>query len=124
MRTVVVAAAILFGLGAALAQEWTRFRGPNGSGLSSATTIPTRWTDKDINWKIRLTGVGHSSPVLWGKRFFAEMQEIAGDVGARHLIGAYPELVVEIEMAGDGVLLDIDSPGGGAVASAGQHRGR
>src|SRR6185437_5101395 len=50
------------------------------------------------------------NPVLWAKRFLPEMQEIAGDVGARHLIGAYPELVAEVEMAGDGVLLDIDTP--------------
>jgi molybdenum cofactor cytidylyltransferase len=50
------------------------------------------------------------NPVLWGKRFFAEMQEVAGDVGARHLIGAYPEAVLEVEMTGDGTLLDIDTP--------------
>ncbi|MFL5143068.1 MAG: NTP transferase domain-containing protein, partial [Microvirga sp.] len=29
------------------------------------------------------------NPVLWDKRFFAEMQDLAGDVGARHLIGAH-----------------------------------
>jgi molybdenum cofactor cytidylyltransferase len=57
------------------------------------------------------TGRGkRGNPVLWAKRFFPEMQDIAGDVGARHLIGAYPELVAEIEMAGEGVLLDIDTP--------------
>jgi molybdenum cofactor cytidylyltransferase len=50
------------------------------------------------------------NPVLWARRFFPEMQDIAGDVGARHLIGAYPEAVVEIEMAGEGVVLDIDTP--------------
>ncbi len=50
------------------------------------------------------------NPVLWGKRFFAEMRNLAGDVGARHLIGAYPEAVAEIEMASDGVLTDIDTP--------------
>jgi molybdenum cofactor cytidylyltransferase len=50
------------------------------------------------------------NPVLWARRFFPEMQDIAGDVGARHLIGAYPEAVVEIEMDGEGVLLDIDTP--------------
>jgi molybdenum cofactor cytidylyltransferase len=50
------------------------------------------------------------NPVLWSKRFFPEMQEIAGDVGARHLIGAYPEAVVEVEMTGEGTLLDIDTP--------------
>ena len=50
------------------------------------------------------------NPVLWARRFLPEMQEIAGDVGARHLIGAYPEAVVEIEMDGEGVVLDIDTP--------------
>jgi molybdenum cofactor cytidylyltransferase len=50
------------------------------------------------------------NPVLWGRRFFGEMRDLGGDVGARHLIGAYPEAVVEVEMAGDGVLTDIDTP--------------
>lgn len=55
---------------AASAQEWTRFRGPNGSGESETTTIPAQWTEKDINWKTSLPGMGHSSPVLWGDRIF------------------------------------------------------
>jgi len=50
--------------------EWSRFRGANGSGVSDATTIPTRWTEKDYNWKVKLSGVGHSSPVVWGQRIF------------------------------------------------------
>ena len=50
------------------------------------------------------------NPVLWAKRFFPEMGEVAGDVGARHLIGQYPEAVAEVEMPGDGVLTDIDTP--------------
>ncbi len=56
------------------AQEWPRFRGPNGAGVSSAS-LPTRWTDKDYLWKIQLPGVGHSSPVLWGKRLFVTAGE-------------------------------------------------
>jgi molybdenum cofactor cytidylyltransferase len=50
------------------------------------------------------------NPVLWAKRFFSEMQDLAGDVGARHLIGAYPEMVSEVEMSSDGILTDIDTP--------------
>lgn len=52
------------------AQEWTRFRGPNGSGLSNANTIPAKWTELDFNWKETLPGTGHSSPVIWGDRIF------------------------------------------------------
>jgi outer membrane protein assembly factor BamB len=54
----------------ASAQEWTRFRGPNGSGIGASTTIPLQWTEKDYNWKVALPGVGHSSPVVWGERVF------------------------------------------------------
>ena len=50
------------------------------------------------------------NPVLWSRRFFDEMLQVAGDVGARHLIGAYPEMVTEVEMPDDGVLTDIDTP--------------
>ena len=42
----------------AYGQEWTRFRGPNGSGVSTATTVPVRWTEKDYNWNITLPGGG------------------------------------------------------------------
>jgi outer membrane protein assembly factor BamB len=52
------------------AQEWARFRGPNGSGISHAKTIPTKIADTDLNWKIQLPGSGVSSPVLWGERVF------------------------------------------------------
>ncbi|MBW3538795.1 MAG: PQQ-binding-like beta-propeller repeat protein [Planctomycetes bacterium] len=69
LRLVVI---LLFALwtSAAAAQEWTRFRGPNGSGVSEAKTIPIRWTEKDYRWRVPLPGVGHSSPVVWGSRVF------------------------------------------------------
>ena len=54
----------------ASAQEWTRFHGPNGTGVSHAKTIPTQVSDADVNWRIELPGVGHSSPVLWGNKLF------------------------------------------------------
>lgn len=54
----------------AAGQEWTRFRGPNGSGVGQAMTLPVRWTETEYAWKARLPGVGHSSPVLWDTRIF------------------------------------------------------
>ncbi|MCH2401333.1 MAG: hypothetical protein MK364_19620, partial [Pirellulales bacterium] len=52
------------------AQEWTRFRGPNGSGISAATNFPLKWTVDEYNWQIDLPMMGSSSPVLWGKRLY------------------------------------------------------
>ncbi len=50
------------------------------------------------------------NPVLWSSRFFPEMAALAGDVGAKHLIGEHAELVAEVEMDDDAVLVDIDTP--------------
>lgn len=54
----------------AVGQEWTRFRGPNGSGVAEAPNVPAAFAEKDYNWKITLPGGGHSSPVVWGDRVF------------------------------------------------------
>ncbi|MFK5922975.1 MAG: PQQ-binding-like beta-propeller repeat protein [Verrucomicrobiota bacterium] len=63
---------LLFGLitQAAVADNWPRFRGSNGSGVSEGVTIPTEWSEADFRWKIDLPGVGHGSPVVWGERVF------------------------------------------------------
>jgi molybdenum cofactor cytidylyltransferase len=50
------------------------------------------------------------NPVLWDRRFFPAMAELAGDVGAKHLIGEHADLVVDVAMSDDAVLTDIDTP--------------
>ena len=57
------------------------------------------------------TGDGkRGNPVLWGRQFFAEIADIAGDVGARHMIGEYAELVREVAIDDDAIFIDIDTP--------------
>jgi outer membrane protein assembly factor BamB len=69
----------------AAAQEWTRFRGPNGQGqCESAAGIPTEFSEKDYNWKIELPGVGHSSPVVWGDKIFVTSAD--PDTATRHVL--------------------------------------
>ncbi|MDA0785294.1 MAG: molybdopterin-binding/glycosyltransferase family 2 protein [Proteobacteria bacterium] len=50
------------------------------------------------------------NPVFWDRRFFEDMASLGGDVGAKHLIGDYEDLVVEVPMSDDAVLTDVDSP--------------
>lgn len=50
------------------------------------------------------------NPVLWSKAYFQEMREVAGDVGARHLIGAHGDEIKEVAMPDAGVLEDLDTP--------------
>lgn len=53
----------------ATAQQWTRFRGPNGDGQSE-TEFPAQWSERDFVWKVSLPGAGFSSPVLWRDKIF------------------------------------------------------
>ena len=50
------------------------------------------------------------NPVVWSRRFFHDLMTIQGDVGARHLIGNYAEVVVEVPVAGEAALTDVDTP--------------
>jgi molybdenum cofactor cytidylyltransferase len=50
------------------------------------------------------------NPVVWSRRFFHDLMSIQGDIGARHLIGAYAEAVVEIPVVGAAALTDVDTP--------------
>lgn len=67
---------------AAQGQDWTRFRGPNGQGISDAQTIPVKWAEKDYNWKVKLPAGGHGSPVIWNDIVFVtcEDPETAGGI--------------------------------------------
>ncbi|MCX5646773.1 MAG: PQQ-binding-like beta-propeller repeat protein [Phycisphaerae bacterium] len=69
-RTIVVLALLFAAAMPAGAENWTRFRGPNGQGISAAKTIPAKWSPQEYNWKIELPGGGHSSPVVWDDKVF------------------------------------------------------
>ena len=57
-------------LTAAAAPDWSRFRGPNGSGISTATNVPTEFgPTKNLLWRLALPK-GHSSPILLGNRIY------------------------------------------------------
>lgn len=54
-----------------MATDWSRFRGPNGSGISSETDIPTEWSEtRNLKWSISLPGPGSSSPILTDQHVF------------------------------------------------------
>ncbi len=54
----------------AAAEDWARFRGPNGTGISTdAEPTPVEWSPtKNLKWKVRLPGPGSSSPIIVGDR--------------------------------------------------------
>jgi len=78
--------------GAALAKDWTRFRGDNGQGVS-AEKVPTEWSaEKNLKWKLDLPGMGSSSAVIADGKVFVTCFSGVGEEGndttklVRHLI--------------------------------------
>jgi len=59
---------------------------------------------------VPVAGGKRGNPVLWDRGFFADMAAVAGDTGAKHLIGANPDQVAEVPVDDDGVLRDVDTP--------------
>ena len=53
----------------AVAEEWSRFRGPNGSGVSASTGLPVDLNEQNTNWEVDVP-FGRSSPVIAKNRIF------------------------------------------------------
>ncbi|HRF00137.1 MAG TPA: PQQ-like beta-propeller repeat protein [Pirellulaceae bacterium] len=79
--------------------QWTRFRGADGSGRSESTGTPATWSDNEnIVWRTPLPGPGASSPVLYDGRLYLTCYTGYGDGNAagtqqdleRHLLCVDP----------------------------------
>lgn len=62
---------LLFALafGTVSASDWSRFRGPNGQGVTSET-VPLKWTGDSARWTLELPGEGSSSPIVVDGKIF------------------------------------------------------
>src|SRR5438477_9124426 len=70
-----------------LAADWTRFRGPNGSGVAE-TAVPTSWSKtENVLWTAPLPA-GHSSPIVVKGRVFLQSTSADGDQRTLHAIDA------------------------------------
>jgi outer membrane protein assembly factor BamB len=55
------------------AQDWPSFRGRNASGVADGQRAPERWDAArgvNVAWKTPIPGLGHGSPIVWGRRLF------------------------------------------------------
>lgn len=57
-----------------------------------------------------VAGQRRGNPVLWGARYFRELEALEGDVGARRLLQVYEDDLCEVRVSGSDVLRDIDTP--------------
>ena len=70
-------------------------------------------TEPTTGWTVNLERAnpqGINPKILLLKLVEIKPTGVAGDTGAKHLIGEHAELVAEVEMDDDAVLVDIDTP--------------
>ena len=59
--------------------QWGQWRGPLATGAAPKADPPVEWSEtKNIRWKTKLPGLGHSSPVVWGDLVFVTTAEMTG----------------------------------------------
>jgi len=65
-----------------LGQDWPQWRGPNRDGVVASFAAPKAWPDKlKTLWKVQV-GVGHSSPVVVGKRVYVHSRQDENEVAS------------------------------------------
>ncbi|MGZ0163942.1 MAG: outer membrane protein assembly factor BamB family protein, partial [Planctomycetales bacterium] len=53
------------------AGNWPAWRGPDATGISSETELPTHWSgSENVEWKVPLPEPGNSTPIIWNDRLF------------------------------------------------------
>ena len=53
--------------------NWPQFRGPAARGVLDDMNVPLTWdaaTGTNIKFKVRIPGLAHSSPIVWGERVY------------------------------------------------------
>ena len=64
------------------AQDWPQWRGPNRDGIVESFTAPKVWPDKlKTVWKVPV-GLGHSSPVVVGRRVYIHSRQEENEVAS------------------------------------------
>ena len=75
---------VVFGTLPTSAENWPRYRGADGLGVSEAKGCPASWSQGDYEWVVELPGEGHSSPVIWDQDLFVTTATDEGRV--RYLV--------------------------------------
>ncbi len=74
MRRSLALAALAMSLSLALQAQaetnWSRFRGPLGTGISTDTDVPVQWDNSKVAWRTEIPGLGQSSPTIWMDKIF------------------------------------------------------
>lgn len=71
-----LAGALVFFGSVGWADNWPQWRGPQRTGVSKATDLPTQWSrDDNIAWKLSLPETSGATPIVWGDHVFLNVAQ-------------------------------------------------
>ena len=60
---------------------WPQWRGPQATGVAPHASPPLEWSEsRNIRWKLKISGEGSSSPVIWEDQVFILTAVPTGEV--------------------------------------------
>ena len=74
--------------------DWPGFRGINAGGVDDAAALPLQWNvpeSKLVKWRVPVSGLGHSSPVVWGD-LVCTASAISGTPDPQLKVGLYGDI--------------------------------
>ena len=74
--------------------DWPGFRGIAAGGVDDANELPVRWSVPDaklVKWRVPVSGLGHSSPVVWGD-LVCTASAISGTPDPQLKVGLYGDI--------------------------------
>ncbi|MBL8232001.1 MAG: PQQ-binding-like beta-propeller repeat protein [Bryobacterales bacterium] len=66
----------LFMCSTMLAADWPQWRGPERTGVSAETNLPTKWSEtENITWKLAMPMWTGATPIIWREKIFLNVAE-------------------------------------------------
>lgn len=76
LATLIVTGFLILSGALAHADNWPQWRGAAGDGISKETGLPAKWSaTENLLWKLKLPGMGSSTPAVWGNRLFLTSED-------------------------------------------------
>ena len=84
--TILLKTLLLIFTQAVAAENWSVFRGGSARGISENANLPLEWDvkkNKNIEWKVKVPGLGWSSPVVHSGRIYLTSAVSEGEIEPR-----------------------------------------
>jgi len=85
-ETTIILSVLLVGLTAlgahadSIDENWPTWRGPRANGVALKGDPPVNWSEsQNIKWKVKLPGMGSSTPVIWEDKIFIQTAELTAE---------------------------------------------